>query len=88
MKEVAAFVAVEVTPKEMEEVIKRRESAAKDVAIKEKTQLLAQTIKEIENLGGHIRVTRNKKNTYFSTCGEGVIGICQTHPRFIEIIIT
>lgn len=88
MKEVAAFVAMEVTPEEMEEVIKRREVTAKNTAIKEKTQVLVQTIKEIESLGGLIRVTRDRKSTYFSTCGESVIDVRQSHPRFIEIIIT
>lgn len=88
MKEVAAFVAMEITPEEMEEVIKRRESAARDAAIKEKAQVLVQAIKEIKNLGGHIHVTRDKKSTYFSTCGESIIDVRQTHPRFIEIIIT
>jgi hypothetical protein len=88
MKEVTAFVAMEVTPEEMEEVIKRREATAKNAAIKEKTQVLVQTIKEIESLGGHIRVTRDRKSTYFSTYGESVIDVRQSHPRFIEIIIT
>jgi hypothetical protein len=88
MKEVAAFVAMEVTPEEMEEVVKRRESAARNAAIKEKTQVLVQTIKEIENLGGCIRVTRDRKNTYFSAYGESVIGVRHSHPQFIEIIIT
>ena len=88
MKEVAAFVAMEVTPEEMEEVIKRRESAAKDAAIEEKTQMLIQTIKEIENLGGRVRVTRDRKNTYFSSYGENVIDVRHSHPRFIEIVIT
>lgn len=88
MKEVAGFVAMEVTPEEMEEVIKRRELAAKNAAIEEKTQMLIRTIKEIENLGGHIRVTRDRKNTYFSTCGESVVDVRHSHPRFIEIVIT
>lgn len=88
MKEVAAFVAMEVTPEEMEEVIKRRESAARNAVIEEKTQVLVQTIKEIENLGGRVRVTRDRKSTYFSTYGESVIDVRHSHPRFIEIVIT
>ena len=88
MKEVAAFVAMEVTPEEMEEVVKRRESAAKNAAIEEKPQVLVQTIKEIKNLGGCIRVTRDRKNTYFSAYGENIIGVRHSHPQFIEIIIT
>ena len=88
MKEVTAFVAMEVTPEEMEEIIKRRELAAKNAAIEEKTQVLIQTIKEIENLGGRVRVTRDRKNTYFSSCGENVVDVRHSCPRFVEIIIT
>lgn len=88
MKEVTAFVAMEVTPEEMEEIIQRRELAAKNAAIEEKTQVLVQTIKEIENLGGRVRVTRDRKNTYFSSYGENVVDVRHSHPRFVEIIIT
>lgn len=88
MEEVAAFVAMEVTPEELKEVIKRRELAAKNAAIKEKTQVLVQTIKEIESLGGHIRVTRDTRNTYFSTRGEVVIDIRHSCPRLVEIVIS
>jgi hypothetical protein len=88
MKEVAAFVAMEVTPEEMEEVIKRRELAVKNAAIKEKTQVLAQTIKGIESLGGRVRVTRDRKNTYFSSYGENIVDVRHSNPRFVEIVIT
>jgi hypothetical protein len=88
MKEVAAFVAMEVTPEEMEEIIKRRELAAKNAAIEEKTQVLVKTIKEIENLGGRVRVTRDRKNTYFSSYGENIVDVRHSNPRFVEIVIT
>ena len=88
MKEVTAFVAMEVTPEEMEEIIKRRELAAQNAAIEEKARVLVQTIKEIENLGGRVRVTRDRKNTYFSPYGEYVADVRHSQPRFVEIIIT
>lgn len=82
------FVALEVTPKEMEEILQRRESAAKDAAIKEKAVQIARLIKEIEDLGGHVGAARKGRSTYFSTCGERVIGVRQPYSRQVDIVIT
>lgn len=88
MKEVTTFVAMEVTPEEMEEVIKRRELAAKNAAIKEKTQVLVQTIKEIESLGGRVHITRDTRDTYFSVYGASIVDIRHSCPRLVEIVIS
>lgn len=86
MKEVAV-VAMEVTPQEMEGIIKQREEKVKDATIKEKTTQLAQLISEIKALGGHVRVKRNGKSTYLSPYGASVDDVYLSCSRFVNITI-
>lgn len=86
MKEVAV-VAMEVTPQEMERIIKQREKEAKDAAIKEKATQLAQLINEIKALGGYVMVKRNGKSTYLSPYGVSVDDVYLSCSRFVNITI-
>ena len=68
MGKTTALLAMEVTAEEMEEVLKRRETKAKEAAIKEKADEIARLIDDIKRLGGRVPAQRDGKRTYFSTC--------------------
>lgn len=88
MKETSTVLAMEVTAEEMEEVLKRRETKAKEAAIKEKAHEIARLIDDIKQLGGRVSAQRDGKSTYFSTCGESVRGVRLSYSYGVEIVIT
>lgn len=88
MKKTTALLAMEITAEEMEEVLKRRETKAKEAAIKEKAYEIARLIDDIKQLGGHVSAQRDGKSTYFRTCGESVRGVRLSYSHGVEIVIT
>jgi hypothetical protein len=88
MKETSTVLAMEVTAEEMEEVLKRRETKAKEAAIKKKADEIARLIDDIKRLGGRVTAQRDGKSTYFSTCGERVRGVRLSYSYGVEIVIT
>lgn len=72
---VAEIVVMEVTPEEMQSIIKQRELKGKQAAIAEKGQEVCKLIKELEELGGHVYAVRNSRNHYVSTGCNGVYGV-------------
>lgn len=67
---VTEIVAMEITPEEMEAILKKRELEAKDAAIEAKAKEICKLIEEMKKLGGRISADRKGKNRYLSQCGE------------------
>lgn len=71
---VTEIVAMEITPEEMESIIKQRELKAKQAAIAEKGQEVCRLIQELKALGGHVYAVRKDKSHYVSTGYNSVWG--------------
>lgn len=87
MENTATFIALEVTEKEMKEVLERREAESKKASIGGKANEIAKLVREINELGGSVRVNRNYTNHYFGSYGAKVLGIKSIFGHTVEILI-
>lgn len=87
MENTVTFIALEVTEKEVKEVLEKREAESKKASIRDKANEIANLIREINELGGSVRVNRNYTNHYFGSYGAKVLGIKDICGRTVEILI-
>lgn len=72
---ITEIIAMEVTPEEMQTIIKQREQKAKQAAIAEKSREVCKLIGELEALGGRVYAVRNGKSHYVSNGYNMVWGV-------------
>lgn len=67
MEIIKQVTVMEITPEEAEMIMKQRDVAERQKAIKEKSEEVCKLVAEIKALGGRVSAYRRGKNPYLST---------------------
>ena len=84
----ANITLVEITEEELRELISAREKKMTEQLIEEKAQKIVELIKEINALGGRVRVNHNYKSRYFSLSGMALKPVIETTGSLVEFQIS
>ena len=84
----AEITLVEITEEELRELISAREKKMKERLIEEKAQKIVELMKEINTLGGQVRVNHNYKNRHFPLVGMPLKPVIETTGSLVEFKIS